>query len=180
MSSTGKPGNEKELPKESTIRSSSLLLKASLTNGVYDKLDEFKALPWVLLIVVCGATAALVAPKLTGRQYPAGEELLGTPAQADIKAPYDVAVPDEEKTRVRREAAVASIGHVYDYDTGLVYITIKRLRLAFGAARSRLNGAQPDSDLARNSAEISNQFGCFSNGNFIACPKINYLTQTLF
>jgi len=159
MGSSGKPGHEKELPKESTIRSSSLLLKTSLTSGFYDKLNESKALPWVLLLVVCGATAALVAPELTGRQYPAGDELLGTPAQADVKAPYDVAVPDEEKTLLRREAAVAAVGHVYDYDTGLVYISIKRLGLAFSAARARLNGVQENPGLAGNESEISNQFG---------------------
>ncbi len=149
MSSPRKLGSEKELPKEPSTRSSGLLHKTSLNNGFYDKLDTFKVLPWVFLAFVCATTSALLAPELTRRHYPSGEELLGTPAQADLKAPFDIEVPDEDKTRLRRDAAVAAVGRVFDYDVGLIDITSKRVRLSFNATRELLQTNAPTQEDSR-------------------------------
>lgn len=154
-----KKSAEREGPRDITPRPGTTWQVGLISNAVYNRLDRIKHLPLILLVLVGSLTGALVAPELGGRHYPAGEQLLGTPAYADIKAPYDIAVPDAENTAARREAAVAGVGRVYDYDVTLAELSEKRLAIAFGNARDRLKKhASRENPPPLDNADITRQF----------------------
>ena len=79
---------------------------------IYDRFDGSRLTVWALLIL-CAVSAALVAPsRWAARTYDVSSELLGAPAQGDIKAPRDIAVEDQEETRARRALAVTTVKRV--------------------------------------------------------------------
>lgn len=91
-----------------------------------------------LLLGVSVGAAFLLTPGLSGQRIPElGDEDVGRPFRASsvagFKATRDFEVPDEGRTRQRREEARARVRPVFDYDT-LVESKVKRgLREAFGA-----------------------------------------------
>ena len=65
-----------------------------------------------------------------------GDEALGQAAPATVRAPRDLAVPDDEATRRRREEAAAAEPRVFDHDLGAAEEAEARVREAFQLMRS--------------------------------------------
>jgi hypothetical protein len=61
---------------------------------------------------------------------------VGGPAPATVRAPRDLAIPDEEATDRRREEAASAEPRVYDYDAGAVEEAEARIREAFELVRA--------------------------------------------
>ncbi len=85
----------------------------------YAHLDATPAFRPVIIALSAIFAGLLIAPQLTMQSFPADTKLLGTPANANYKAPRDLDVIDEEATRELREAAAASTRRVFDFDTEL-------------------------------------------------------------
>jgi putative nucleotidyltransferase with HDIG domain len=88
----------------------------------------------LLLAIAAVATAFLAIPGAPP-EVP-GEELLGLPAPATVRAGRDLAVPDEEGTRRRREEAAAEEPRVFDHDLAAEEEVTARVRGAFQLMRS--------------------------------------------
>lgn len=94
-----------------------------------------EALAAALLLVVAAVATAFLAIPGDLSEIP-GEEALGLPAPATIRAPRDLAVPDEEGTRRRREEAAAGEQRVFDLDLGAGEEVAARVRGAFQLMRA--------------------------------------------
>jgi hypothetical protein len=84
------------------------------------------------------ATAAVITAFLAipgAPPEPPGEEALGHPAPATVRARRDLAIPDEEGTRRRREEAAADEPRVFDLDLGAAEEVAARVRGAFQLMR---------------------------------------------
>ena len=88
----------------------------------------------LLLAVAAVATAFLAIPGALP-EIP-GEEALGLPAPATVRAPRDLAIPDEEGTRRRRGEASADEPRVFDSDLGAEAEVAARVHGAFQLMRS--------------------------------------------
>ena len=88
----------------------------------------------LLLVVAAVATAFLAIPAALP-EIP-GEEALGLPAPATVRAPRDLAIPDEEGTRRRRDEAAADEPRVFDSDLGAEAEVAARVHGAFQLMRS--------------------------------------------
>jgi putative nucleotidyltransferase with HDIG domain len=88
----------------------------------------------LLLVIAAVATAFLAIPG-SESQIP-GEEALGLPAPATVRASRDLAVPDEEGTRRRRDEAAADEPRVFDRDLGAEEEVAARVHEAFQLMRS--------------------------------------------
>ncbi len=89
-----------------------------------------------VLLFVAVASAFLLSPGLTGQQLPTlTEEELGKPFRASsvagFKASRDFEVPDEGRTKQRREDARARVRPVFDYDSSVEAKVKRGLRDAF-------------------------------------------------
>ncbi|HYQ81369.1 MAG TPA: HDIG domain-containing protein [Anaeromyxobacteraceae bacterium] len=93
-----------------------------------------RALLGLLLAVVVGASACLLSPVFDPRRLP-GDDALGRPAPATVKATRDYEIPDEEATARRREEAAASELPVYDQDADAIDEAAARIRGAFQLMR---------------------------------------------
>lgn len=106
-----------------------------------------------VLLGLSVASAFLLSPGLTGQQVPALiEDDLGKPFRASsvagFKASRDFEVPDEARTRQRREEARARVRPVFDYDASVESKVRRGLREAFAsmqevAARYPVKPAEP-------------------------------------
>ena len=88
----------------------------------------------LLLVGAAVATAFLAIPP--ARLEIPGEEALGLPAPATIRAPRDLAIPDEEGTLRRRREAAAAEPRVFDGDLGAGAEVEARVRGAFQLMRA--------------------------------------------
>lgn len=88
----------------------------------------------LLLVVAAVATAFLAIPG--GLPEIPGEEALGLPAPATVRAPRDLAIPDEEGTRRRRAEAAADELRVFDSDLGAEAEVAARVHGAFELMRA--------------------------------------------
>ncbi len=105
---------------------------------IYDRFDGSKATVWCLLLL-CAVTAALVTPsRWAARTYDVSTQLLGSPAQGDIKAPRDIAVEDREVTQARRAEAVAAVKRVYDLDMHVLRALTDSVVKSFKLSRLKL------------------------------------------
>jgi putative nucleotidyltransferase with HDIG domain len=89
----------------------------------------------LLLVAAAVGTAFLVFPGIGPAVIP-GEEALGRAAPATVRASRDLAIPDEEATRRRREQAAAAEPRVYDHDVAAAAEAEARIREAFQLLRS--------------------------------------------
>ncbi len=89
----------------------------------------------VLLLVVAAVATAFLSIPGELRQVP-GEEALGQPAPATVRAPRDLAIPDEEGTRRRREEAAREEPRVFDADPGAEAEVAARVHGAFQLMRA--------------------------------------------
>jgi putative nucleotidyltransferase with HDIG domain len=89
----------------------------------------------VLLVASAVGAAFLVVPGTGPSDVPA-EEMIGQPAPATLRAPRDLAIPDEEATSRRRQEAAAAEPRVYDHDVGAVAEAEARVREAFQLVRA--------------------------------------------
>lgn len=71
----------------------------------------------LILLVLAGAAAFLLAPRLVRGDLPDERGLLGTPARSFVKADRDYALVDIEATNALRDAAAARSVSVWDLDT---------------------------------------------------------------
>ncbi|MEI7704236.1 MAG: hypothetical protein WCK73_06525, partial [Deltaproteobacteria bacterium] len=71
----------------------------------------------VLLLAVATVATAILAVPGPLPEMP-GEEALGQPAPTTIRATRDLAVPDEDGTRRRRDEAAGEEPRVFDHDQG--------------------------------------------------------------
>jgi putative nucleotidyltransferase with HDIG domain len=90
------------------------------------------------LLAVAVASAFLLSPGLTGQQIPAlTEDDLGKPFRASsvagFKASRDFEVPDEGRTKQRREDARARVRPVFDYDSTVEAKVKRGVHEAFAA-----------------------------------------------
>jgi hypothetical protein len=104
----------------------------------------------ILLVAAAVGAAFLVVPGGGPADVP-GDEMLGLPAPATMRAPRDLAIPDEEATSRRRQEAAAAEPRVYDHDLGAVAEAEARVREAFalvrdGEADARERRAQSGAD----------------------------------
>jgi putative nucleotidyltransferase with HDIG domain len=88
----------------------------------------------LLLAVAAVATAFLAIPG--ARLEIPGDEVLGLPAPATIRAPRDLAIPDEEGTLRRRREAAADEPRVFDADLGAEAEVEARVHGAFQLMRA--------------------------------------------
>ncbi len=88
----------------------------------------------LLLVIAAVVTAFLAIPG--GLSEIPGEEALGLPAPATVRAPRDLAVPDEEGTRRRRDEAAADEPRVFDHDLGAEEEVAARVHGAFQLMRA--------------------------------------------
>ena len=88
----------------------------------------------LLLVGAAVATAFLAIP--VARLEIPGEEALGLPAPATIRAPRDLAIPDEEGTLRRRREAGAAEPRVFDSDLGAGAEVEARVHGAFQLMRA--------------------------------------------
>ncbi|HEU4381896.1 MAG TPA: HDIG domain-containing protein [Anaeromyxobacteraceae bacterium] len=93
-----------------------------------------RALLALLFAVVVATSAWLVSPGIDPRRLP-GDEALGRPAPATVKASRDYEIPDEEATSRRREEAAAAELTVYDLDSDAQQEAAARIRGAFQVMR---------------------------------------------
>jgi putative nucleotidyltransferase with HDIG domain len=88
-----------------------------------------------LLLVAAAVATAFLAIPLARLEIP-GEEALGLPAPATIRAPRDLAIPDEEGTLRRRREAAAAEPRVFDSDLGAGAEVEARVHGAFQLMRA--------------------------------------------
>ena len=88
-----------------------------------------------LLAAVAVGSAFVLLPGLDAPVIP-GEEALGLPATATVRAPRDLAVPDDDATRRRRDAAAAAEPRVFDHDLAAQEEAEARVREAFQLMRA--------------------------------------------
>jgi putative nucleotidyltransferase with HDIG domain len=88
---------------------------------------------WLLLAVVVLAALVLTPARLSP-EIP-GDEMLGQPAHATIKANRDYDVLDPETTAQKREEAARSVLPVYDYDATSATVLEARIESAFAVGR---------------------------------------------
>lgn len=103
-----------------------------------------KAAALLILAGVGTGAGMLLTPGLSPQQIPYGDNNLGQIATATIKATRDYAIPDEESTRRKREAAVAQVRPVYDLDGKALSEVDSRIREGFAAMRSALATTLPE------------------------------------
>jgi cyclic-di-AMP phosphodiesterase PgpH len=84
--------------------------------GLVARLDGSRWFRPLALAVAAILTGLLLAPQLAIQTYPTDPHLVGTPAASNYKAPHDVEVIDDEMTEHLRDAAVADVKRVYDFD----------------------------------------------------------------
>jgi hypothetical protein len=65
----------------------------------------------------------------------------GDAAPFDIRVPFDIELPDERATEMRRQAERDKVAPVYDYNSAYLPDLTRRLREGFGRARARLGAA---------------------------------------
>ncbi|HET8732847.1 MAG TPA: phosphohydrolase, partial [Anaeromyxobacteraceae bacterium] len=88
----------------------------------------------LLLVLAAVATAFLAVP---GDRFAIpGDESLGLPAPVTVRAPRDMAIPDEEGTRRRRDEAAADEPRVFDNDLGAEDEVSARIHGAFQLMRA--------------------------------------------
>lgn len=88
--------------------------------------------PWLVL----GLTAAVIALFLTSLPSRRLSTLtLGEVAGADVAAPFDLIIEDDEATELRREEAAESVLPVYTYDANVFANTEDKIRAIFAAGR---------------------------------------------
>jgi putative nucleotidyltransferase with HDIG domain len=120
------------------------------TPGPTDLLSRLDAHPWFRRGVVIGAAVVcglLIAPQLLSQAYPSDPGLIGTPSTGNFKSPYDLEVIDSDTTSQQREAAMAEVRRVYDFDAKLADKRTTELEQAFTAMRVRLEAllqSRPD------------------------------------
>ena len=71
-----------------------------------------------LLLVLAGAAAFLLAPRLVRGDLPDDPALIGTPARSFVKADRDYALVDADTTSALRDAAAARSPSVWDLEAG--------------------------------------------------------------
>lgn len=162
------------------------------SRGLFSKLDSsrfFRPIVYLLPAVVAGLT---VAPNLVSRQYPVDENLVGTPAAGNIKAPFDVDVPDEETTEQLRQEALSKLPRVYDFDVamgdkiaGVVEGALARMRLkidAFMVAHPELADAREAKVEAALQEVVLPAWAEFEKaiGTSISPEEMNYLVDRRF
>jgi len=88
--------------------------------------------PWILIVL----TAAVIALFLTNLPSRSLSTLtLGAVAPADITAPFDLIIEDDEATTLKREVAVAAVLPVYTYDANVFANTEDKIRGLFAEGR---------------------------------------------
>lgn len=88
--------------------------------------------PWLVL----GLTAAVIALFLTSLPSRSLSTLsLGAVAAADVAAPFDQIIEDDETTALRREEAAEAVLPVYTYDANVFANTEDKIRAIFAAGR---------------------------------------------
>jgi hypothetical protein len=73
----------------------------------------------------------------------------GDVAPFDIRVPFDIELPDERATEMRRQAERDKVVPVYDYNSAYLPDLTRRLREGFGRARGSLATAQRQAGAAR-------------------------------
>jgi len=87
-----------------------------------------------LLIAVAVGSAFVLFPGTDSPRIP-GEEAVGLPAAETVRAPRDLAVPDDDATRRRRDEAAAAEPRVFDHDLAAEEEAEARVREAFQLMR---------------------------------------------
>ena len=88
-----------------------------------------------LLLATAAVVMAFLAVPGSPPELP-GEEALGLPAPATLRASRDLAVPDEEGTRRRRDEAASDEPRVFDHDLSAGEEVAARVRGAFQLMRT--------------------------------------------
>jgi cyclic-di-AMP phosphodiesterase PgpH len=88
-----------------------------------------------LLLATAAVVTAFLAVPGSPPEVP-GEEALGLPAPATLRAPRDLAIPDEEGTHRRRDEAAAEEPRVFDHDLAAGDEVAARVRGAFQLMRA--------------------------------------------
>jgi len=88
-----------------------------------------------LLVAVAVGAAFVLFPGGDSQWIP-GDEALGQPAAATVRAPRDFAVPDDDATRRRRDEAAAAEPRVFDHDLAAEEEAEARVREAFQLMRA--------------------------------------------
>jgi putative nucleotidyltransferase with HDIG domain len=88
-----------------------------------------------LLLATAAVVTAFLAVPGSPPEVP-GEEALGLPAPSTLRAPRDLAIPDEEGTRRRRDEAASEEPRVFDHDLAAGDEVAARVRGAFQLMRA--------------------------------------------
>ena len=107
---------------------------AALSKAPARKVEDRLAGAALLVAVAVGA-AFVLFPGAGAVPIP-GDEALGQAAPATVRAPRDLAVPDDEATRRRREEAAAAEPRVFDHDLAAEEEAEARVREAFQLMRA--------------------------------------------
>ncbi len=107
--------------------------------GILTRLDESRVFKASMLVLPAAVAGLLLAPQLATPSYPSGENLRGTVASANIKAPYDLDVADEETTEHLRDEAETQVRRVFDFDVQLGDKRAQAVAAAFSAMRSHID-----------------------------------------
>jgi hypothetical protein len=111
--------------------------------------------PFVLIVVSALVLGYLISYR-TSKRLP--ELTSGEIAVADIVAPEDLTIEDEEATAKRRAEAVAAVAAVYARDPEISLATAEKVRKFFAAGRDRAKPAGAR-DFAKLQKEILDTFG---------------------
>jgi putative nucleotidyltransferase with HDIG domain len=103
--------------------------------GARPRLLLSEGLAAALLLATAAVVTAFLAVPGSPPEVP-GEEALGLPAPATLRAPRDLAIPDEEGTRRRREEASSEEPRVFDHDLSAGEEVAARVRGAFQLMRA--------------------------------------------
>jgi len=100
---------------------------------IFDFLNSGNNIRWCLLSVVLLAFAITVYPsmlKISEYNYQPGDI-----AKADVKAPKDIFIEDQETTEEKRKQAVRDVLTIYDYDDTLIIRLTEDIQKAFDNVR---------------------------------------------
>jgi putative nucleotidyltransferase with HDIG domain len=103
--------------------------------GARPRLRLSERLAAILLLATAAVVTAFLAVPGSPPVVP-GETVLGLPAPATLRAPRDLAIPDEEATRRRREEAASEEPRVFDLDLSAEEEVAARVRGAFQVMRA--------------------------------------------
>ncbi|MBN1960316.1 MAG: HDIG domain-containing protein [Deltaproteobacteria bacterium] len=123
------PGEKNPTSNASNVRHSRIKLPSAA--GVYAHLDASVLFRPFIILLTALLVGLLVAPQMATQSYPSDDNLLGTPATTNYKAPRDIEVIDEEATIRHREATVSAVQRVYDFDAQLGEKRARAIESAF-------------------------------------------------